>query len=117
AYLKEIRDSFIKRDILESGVKDETSFYQLFRILAGQSGNLLNANELSTTLRIKRETVNSYLIVLQKCFHVALVKPFFRNLRKELIKMPKSYLLDTGLRHCLLNNFQHLSIRNDLGVL
>ena len=31
--------------------------------------------------------------------------------------MPKAFLLDTGLRNCLLNNFQPLSTRNDKGEL
>lgn len=115
--LKEIRDSFIKRDILESGVSNETAFYQLFRILAEQSGKLVNLNELSTVLRIKNETVGNYISVMQKCFHIVLSRPFYRNLRKELIKMPKIYLLDTGLRNCLLNNFQPLSTRIDKGEL
>jgi predicted AAA+ superfamily ATPase len=115
--LKEIRDSFVKRDILESGVKNESAFYNLFRVLAGQTGSLVNVNELSSTLRIKNETIDNYLTVLQKCFHIALIKPFSGNLRKELVKMPKVFLLDTGLRNCLLDNFQPLSVRNDKGEL
>ncbi len=78
---------------------------------------MVNTNELSATLRIKSDTVSSYLHILQKCFHLALIKPFFRNLRKELTKMPKAYLLDTGLRNCLLNNFQPLLTRIDKGEL
>lgn len=115
--LREIRDSFVKRDILESGVVNENAFYDLFRVLAAQSGNLLNVNELSTTLRIKNATVNNYLSIMQKCFHVAIVRPFYRNLRKELVKMPKAYLLDTGLRNCLINNFDPLATRLDRGEL
>ena len=115
--LKEIRDSFVKRDILESGVQNETAFYHLFKLLAGQSGCLVNAHELSVTLRIKADTVHNYLRILQKCFHLALVKPFFRNLRKELTKMPRGFLLDTGLRNCLLNNFQQIPERTDKGEL
>ena len=113
--LKEIRDSFIKRDILESGVQNETAFYNLIRILADQTGNLVNVNELSSLLRIKNETVTSYLHIMQKCYHIALIKPFFRNLRKELIRMPKVFLLDSGLRNCLLNNFNPFSSRMDMG--
>jgi len=115
--LKEIRDSFVKRDILESGVNNETAFYNLFRILAGQTGGIVNVNELSSTLRIKNETADNFLTIMQKCFHIALVKPFFRNLRKELVKMPKVFMLDTGLRNCLLNNFQPLAVRTDKGEL
>jgi predicted AAA+ superfamily ATPase len=115
--LKEIRDSFVKRDIQESGVQNENAFYQLFRILAGQTGNLVNINEISSVLRIKNDTVVNYISVMRKCFHIALISPFFRNLRKELIKMPKVFLMDTGLRNCLLDNFQPLSMRADKGEL
>lgn len=115
--LNELKDSFVKRDLLESGVKNEAAFYHLFRILADQTGNLLNVNELSATLRIKADTVENYLFILHKCFHIALVKPFFRNLRKELTKMPKVYLFDNGLRNCMLNNFESLNFRSDRGAL
>lgn len=117
ARLQEIRDSFVKRDIQDSGVTNEIAFYMLFRILASQTGNLLNTNELAATLRIKHETVANYLLVLQKCFHIGLSRPFSRNLRKELVKMPKVYLLDIGMRNCLLNNFQPLASRTDKGEL
>ncbi|HEV2482374.1 MAG TPA: ATP-binding protein [Puia sp.] len=113
--LKEIRDSFVKRDILESGIQNETAFFHLFRLLAAQSGSQVNVHELSLTLRIKSDTVNNYLHILQKCFHLALIKPFFRNLRKELTKMPKGFLLDFGLRNSLLNNFQPITERMDKG--
>lgn len=115
--LNEIRDSFIKRDIEESGVINELAFYSLMRILAAQTGSLVNTNELASTLRIKHETVSNYLYVLQKCFHVALVKPFFSNLRKELTKMPKVYFMDTGLRNSLINNFSQPFERQDKGEL
>ena len=115
--LKEIRDSFIKRDILESGVLNETAFYNLLRILASQCGNLVNVNELASTLRVRGETVSNYLHIMQKCYHIALIKPFFKNLRKELVKMPKVYFHDNGLRNCLINNFQMPSSRADKGEL
>jgi len=116
-YLKEIRDSYVKRDIMESNVQNVSAFYDLFRIVAGQTGNLVNVNELATILKTKNETINNYLFILQKCFHIALIRPFFKNIRKELIKMPKLYLLDTGLRNCLINNFEQPAFRLDKGEL
>lgn len=115
--LKDIRDSFIKRDILESGIKNELVFFSLFKILAEQTGQLININELSNTLRVRAETIHNYLRVMQTCFHIETVRPFYQNLRKELMKMPKMYFMDTGLRNCLLNNFQPLSHRLDRGEL
>jgi predicted AAA+ superfamily ATPase len=113
--LAEIRDSFIKRDIYESGVKNETAFYNMFRIIAAQTGNLLNINELSRTLRIDASTVSNYLYIMQKCFHIGVVKPYSKNIRNELTKMPKVYLLDTGLLNVLTDNFKNISERVDKG--
>ena len=114
--LKDIRDSFIKRDILESGITDESKFYRMLMLLASQSGNLLNVNEISNTLRITNATVENYLYVLQKCFHITLVKPFYNNLRKELTKMPKVYINDLGLRNVLINYFSPIEQRADKGM-
>jgi len=115
--LNEIRDAFVHRDIQDAGVANEAAFYQLFRILASQTGKLLNMNELAATLRIKHDTVQHYLSVLQKCFHIGLVKPFYKNLRKELVKMPKVYFFDNGMRNALLNNFNYFQDRTDRGEL
>ena len=113
--LKDIRDSYIKRDVLESGVSDQGKFFRMLLLLASQSGNLLNVNELSNTLRITNATVENYLYILQKCFHITLVKPFYNNLRKELTKMPKVYINDLGLRNVLINYFSPLEQRADKG--
>ena len=114
--LREIRDSYIKRDVLESGITDETKFYRMLMLLASQTGNLLNVNEISNTLRISNATVENYLYVLQKCFHITLLKPFYANLRKELTKMPKVYINDLGLRNVLINYFSPLEQRVDKGA-
>jgi predicted AAA+ superfamily ATPase len=115
--LYELRDAFVKRDILESGVADDQRFYRLMALLAGQTGSLLNANELAKVLRMNAATVERHLYVLQKCFHIALLRPFFANLTKELVKMPKVYFQDLGLRNALLNNFSPFPLRPDKGAL
>jgi uncharacterized protein len=117
ALLQEIRDSYVKRDVLESNIQDETKFYRFLMLLASQSGELVNINELSKTLRISNVTIENYLFVLQKCFHIGLVKPFYNNLKKELIKMPKIYFNDLGLRNILVNYFAPIQTRVDRGEL
>jgi predicted AAA+ superfamily ATPase len=117
ALLKDIRDSYIKRDVLESNIQDETKFYRFLMLLANQSGGLVNINELSKTLRVANVTIENYLFVLQKCFHIGLVKPFYNNLKKELIKMPKIYFNDLGLRNILINYFAPIQTRVDKGEL
>ncbi len=115
--LKEIKNSFLKKDILESAIEHEEKFYRLLTLLAAQIGNTLNVNELKNTLQLNEKTLSRYLFVLQKCFHIQLIKPFYQNLRKELTKMPKVYFNDLGLRNVLLNQFENPENRSDKGAL
>lgn len=115
--LKDIKNSFLKRDIEESGVMNQDAFLKLFTLLADQTGNLLNKNELSNTIGIDNKTVDNYLHILQKCFHIALIKPFSTNLRKELTKMPKVFFFDNGMRNVMLNRFSNFEDHSDKGAL
>jgi len=115
--LKELRSSFLKRDILEAGVKNEAKFYELVILLAAQTGNLVNKTELANTLRMADATVENYLLVLQKTFHLHLLRPFVGNVRKELTKMPKAFFHDNGLRNSFLNDFRSIDSRQDKGEL
>lgn len=115
--LREIAYSYIKKDIYESNIRQEGVFYKLFKILASQAGNLVNASELATTLNVSKSSIDHYLYVMQKAFHISLIKPFFKNIRKELTKMPKVYFCDSGLRNFFISNFKPLEMREDKGVL
>jgi predicted AAA+ superfamily ATPase len=115
--LKELRDSFLKKDMDEAGIGAPDKFRLFFSILAGQTGNLVNKNELATTVGVDNKTIDKYLQVLQKSFHIELVKPFYSNLRKELTKMSKVYFKDSGMRNIALNRFFDWRSREDQGAL
>lgn len=115
--LREIAYSYIKKDIYEANIRQDEFFYKLFKILASQTGNLVNSSELATTIGLSKTAIDNYLYLMQKSFHLYLVKPFFRNIRKELTKMPKVYFLDLGLRNFFLKNFQPYEERMDKGTL
>jgi len=115
--LAEIKNAFIKRDIHESNISNEIAFMHLMRLLAAQCGSMVNRNELSKVLKIDNKTVDNYLYVLQKCFHIELLRPFMANIRKEISKMPKVYFYDLGLRNSLLNRFEPIINRDDKGVI
>ena len=117
AALSELTGSFLKRDIDEANIQDKEKFYKLLLILADQTGSLLNINELSRVLSLSVTAVNNYLYTLQKCFHIGLLKPFYKNLRKELTKMPKVYFNDLGFRNSLLKLYGSVDLRPDKGAL
>jgi len=115
--IREIAFSYIKKDIYEAHIKQEEIFYKLFKILASQTGNLVNASELAATLGVSKSAIDHYLYVMRKSFHICLLRPFYRNIRKELTKMTKIYFLDLGLRNFVVNNFNSYEQRNDKGQL
>ena len=115
--LKEIAHSYIKKDIYEANIRQDEMFYKFFKILAAQTGNLVNASELANTLNLSKTAIDNYLYVMQKSFHLALINPFFQNIRKEIIKMPKIYFFDLGLRNFFTDNFNQLETRSDKGQL
>jgi len=101
-YLWQIIDTYLKKDIRDlAEVKEIEKFNKLLEILASQTGDLLNVEELSNTCRLSKQTVERYLFVLENTYVIRLVKPFFKNLRSELFKTPKIYFYDSGLAHLL----------------
>jgi predicted AAA+ superfamily ATPase len=101
-YLRQIVDTYIKADIRDLGqIRQIDKFNKLLRILAQQSGSLLNLTELSVTTGISRPTLEDYLFLLENTYVIRRVPPFATNIRKELFKRPKIFFLDTGLMHIL----------------
>jgi uncharacterized protein len=113
--LAELANSYIKKDIIESSIKSDYKVYQLLTLLAHQAGSLLNHNELGNTLQIASTTVENYIYLLKKSYHIALLPPKFGNIRKELTKMPKIYFNDIGLRNHFCRNFDIIDMRMDKG--
>jgi predicted AAA+ superfamily ATPase len=113
--LRELLNTYIKRDIYESEIQYETKFYNLLTVLSHQAGNLMNVNELARTLQLSVSAIENYLYILQKYYHISLLRPFYRNIRKELTKMPKVYFNDLGFRNILQNYFEPPQNRIDKG--
>ena len=113
--LDELKNSYLRKDISDSGIEKEAKFLMLLKILADQTGNLANKNEIGNTIGIDNKTAEKYVYILQKSFHIDLVKPFFRNIRKELTKMPKIYFNDIGLRNAILGRLDYPQNRADRG--
>ena len=101
-YLWQIIDTYLKKDIRDLAyVQEIEKFNKLLEILASQTGQLLNVNELGRTCALSEQTVKHYLFVLENTYIIKLVRPFFQNKRSELFKTPKIYFYDSGLAHLL----------------
>lgn len=115
--LAEIYSSYIERDIVGLlEIKNRLGFSSLVKLLAGQTGQLVNISELSNALRLDRETVEKYLIALEETFIINPLIPYFKNSRQEIIKQNKIYFNDTGIRNYASENFISLPERQDAGL-
>ena len=98
--MNEIYQSYLLRDISYLlGVEKTDAFANLIRLLASQTGNLTAVSELASTLAISIPTVKQYLWYLEKTYIIHRVRPYFKNARKEISKMPTFYFYDLGLRN------------------
>lgn len=117
-YLYEIINSYLLKDILIfDGIKHSDKIYDLLRLIAFQLGKEVSLLELATQLQMSKNTVANYLDLLSKVFIVFKVEGFSRNLRKEIVKSNRWYFYDNGIRNGIINNFNRLDSRTDIGDL
>lgn len=116
--LGELVGSYLYRDILElDGVRRADKIADLLRLLAFQIGQEVSISELATTLALGRQAVERYLDLLEKVFVIFRTGGLARNLRKEVTKTARYYFYDNGVRNSLIQNFNRLNLRNDIGQL
>lgn len=116
--LKEITRSYLYKDVLQyQQIKNPEVLEKLLQALALQIGSEVSYNELASLLGIDKKTVASYVRILEQAFIIFPLQPFSRNLRNELKKLRKIYFVDTGIRNALINNFNPLALRQDVGAL
>jgi len=115
--IKELGTSYARKDAVESNLHIADAYLNILKLLSSRTGSLVNVNSLSADIAIDGKTIDSYLWVMRKSFHIDLVRPFYRNVLSEIRKMPKVYFNDLGLRNFFVNNFSPIGMREDKGAL
>lgn len=116
--LKDLARSYSYKDILQyQNIRNPEILEKLLQALALQIGNEVSYGELANLLGIDKNTVSNYIQILEKAFIIFRLGPFSRNLRNELKKLRKIYFYDNGIRNALINNFNPVNLRQDIGAL
>lgn len=117
-YLNNLTDSVIFKDIIELDlIENKKVASDLLKLLAYQVGNIINYTELSRLLNIDVRTVKRYIDIFEQSYIIFRLYPYSKNKRQELVKSPKIYFFDNGIRNSLINNFENIDLRNDRGAL
>ncbi|MCB2197607.1 MAG: ATP-binding protein [Bacteroidetes bacterium] len=116
--LKQLSNSYLYKDLLAiKSVRKPDLLPKLLRALALQLGNEVSNNELSSLLKVSKDTVATYIDLLEKAFIIFRLEPFSRNIRNEISTNRKIYFYDNGIRNALISNYNPLSMREDIGAL
>jgi predicted AAA+ superfamily ATPase len=116
--LRFLADSYLYKDIfLFKGIKKPEKMLDLLRLLAWQLGNEVSSFELSKTLKIDNQTIDSYIAMLEQAFVIYKLPAYHTNERTELKKSKKIYFNDVGIRNALINDFRPIEVRSDAGAL
>ena len=116
--LKELSDSYLFKDILSyKDIRQPDALRKLLTALSLQVGSEVSYNELGNLIGLDKETVERYIDLLEKSFVVFRLTSLSRNGRNELKKSRKIYFYDNGVRNAVINNFNPLSLRADVGDL
>lgn len=117
-YLNETVQSYLLKDILEfDGIRNSQKIKQLLSLIAFQIGNEVSLTELGKRLELTKDTVGRYLDLLEKCFVIFSRYGFSRRLRNEITRNHHYYFYDNGIRNALIQNFNPLDLRDDVGQL
>ena len=92
------RQTYIERDVRDvTDIAHVPDFNRLLSTLALRTGHILNISELSRQIGLPYATLRRYLDILIQTYQVFLLRPYFANIGKRLVKTPKVYLTDTGM--------------------
>lgn len=112
--------TYVERDVrLIKNISDLNTFQKFIKLCAGRIGQVLNLSSLGNDCGITHNTAKAWLSILESTYIIFLLRPYYRNFNKRLIKMPKLYFYDTGLACSLLGiqNKQQLAAHYSGGSL
>jgi len=116
--LIDMAKSYLYGDVLEyQTIRNPDIFYRLLQALALQIGSEVSFNEIANLFGLDKATVARYVSLLIQAYIIFELPPFSRNQRRELGKLRKIYFYDLGIRNALINNFNPLDLRQDVGAL
>lgn len=103
--------TYLERDIPQLGPRIPASTLMRFwTMLAHTQGELLNASKLASSLGVESITISRYLDLMVDLLLVRRLEPWHGNIKKRLVKSPRTYVRDSGLVHSLLQipNYESL---------
>ncbi|MBU1160825.1 ATP-binding protein [Patescibacteria group bacterium] len=104
--LNDIFKSYFEKDVkMLADFRQINAFRDLILLLMQRVGSKIEISKLSVEIGVSRETVYSFLSFLEATYFAYFMRPFSKNVDKEVSGSRKVYLCDNGF----INNFAKIS--------
>jgi predicted AAA+ superfamily ATPase len=89
--------TYLERDVRSlRQIGDLSQFQNLLRALAARTAQLISLSDLARDLGVAVNTIKAWISVLEATYQVIVLRPWFVNIGKRLVKTPKIYFADVG---------------------
>lgn len=106
--------TYVERDVRQlSAIKDLSLFQKFLVICAGRIGQMLNYNAVANEVGVSNNTIKQWLSVLEASYVITLLRPYYNNINKRVVKSPKLYFVDVGLASFLLGIHTVQQVKRD----
>lgn len=118
AELKEIYSSYLLKDVRHFiRGEEQININKLLKLLAFQIGNVVNYSSLAKNSGLTLYKTKEYIKILEQTYIIKIINSFSSNIRGEILKQPKIFFYDNGIRNVIINNFSPMNERDDMGKL
>jgi len=91
-------NTYIERDIKDlAQVGKLNEFYNFLVYMAARTGQELKYEEISNAIGVSAPTAKQWVTILERSGIIYILRPYYSNITKRLVKTPKAYFMDTGL--------------------
>jgi hypothetical protein len=89
--------TYLERDVRSlRQIGDLSQFQSFLRALAARTAQLVSLTGLARDLGVAVNTIKAWISVLEATYQVIVLRPWFVNVGKRLVKTPKIYFADVG---------------------
>lgn len=96
--ISDILSSYINYDLtVLSDIRNPTNVFKLIKLLSVRIGSKLDVSKLTSVTGLARQTVESYLDLLEKSYLIRTIPVLSKSPDREIVKAKKVYFLDNGI--------------------
>ena len=111
-FYRDYVNTYLERDVRQIiNIKNLRKFQLFLKLCASRIGQIFNSSNIANEVGISHTTIMEWLSVLEASFVIIMLKPYYENFGKRVIKSPKLYFTDIGLASYMLeiNTIEQIS--------